>query len=238
MAHAHDLDPSTTAAEWWQDRYATGATTWSGNPNGLLVEVAEELAPESGSRRSGDAASTGELGAGPRTALDLGCGTGGDAIWLASLGWRVTAVDIAQAALDQGAQHAAEVSAEVADRITWERHDFEVSFPAGQFDLVSACYLQSPVEFARLDALRAAAAAVAPGGALIVVSHESFPSGDQRDPGSTNYMPLVDELVADLALPEAEWTVHTARSVPRRKTTADGREIAYADHVARFDRRS
>jgi SAM-dependent methyltransferase len=232
MAHSHDIDPSTTAAEFWEGRYSSGATKWSGNPNGLLVEVAAELAP--GDARA--AAAPVEADAVPRTALDLGCGTGGDAIWLASLGWQVTAVDIAQAALDQGAAHAADAGAELAARITWERHDFEGSFPAGQFDLVSACYLQSPVEFARLNALRAAAAAVAPGGSLVVVSHESFPSGDKPEPNSTNYMPLVDELVADLGLPADEWTIHTARSVPRHRTLDDGRELNYADHVARFDR--
>lgn len=204
---------TTTAADWWEDRYASGATRWSGKPNALLVDEAESLPAG--------------------RALELGCGTGGDAIWLASLGWQVTAVDIAQAALDQGAQHAADAG--VGEAITWERHDFEVSFPEGRFDLVTACYLQSPKAFQRLAALRAAAAAVEAGGTLVIVAHERFPSGHAPDP--ENYLPTHAELLADLALPEADWTVETAKSVERTRTKDDGEVVEYADHVVRLTRR-
>src|SRR5690349_9569016 len=100
---ANPLTSQDQPAAWWEERYASGAMRWSGKPNDLLVGEVEGL--------------------GPGTALDLGCGTGGDAIWLASLGWEVTAVDIAPAALSQAAEHAAEAG--VAERISWERHDFE-----------------------------------------------------------------------------------------------------------------
>lgn len=207
-------DPATeptNAADWWEDRYASGATRWSGKPNDLLVPEIQALAAG--------------------RALDLGCGTGGDAIWLAAHGWQVTAVDIAQAALTQGAAHAADAG--VGERISWERHDFERSFPSGQFDLVSACYLQSPLAFQRLAALRAAAGAVAPGGTLVIVSHESTPSGG---PHPATYMPTPDQLLADLALPDGDWTTDTARSVERRRTTDDGRELHYRDNVVRIRR--
>lgn len=182
---------------------------WSGKANDLLVGEVEALAPG--------------------TALDLGCGSGGDAIWLASIGWQVTAVDIAPSALEQAAAHAAEAG--VADRIRWERHDFEVSFPTGEFDLVSACYLQSPLAFQRLAALRAAAGAVAPAGTLVIVSHETVPSGAARDPH--NYMPLPAELVVDLALPETDWTIAKAESIERRRER-DGQELRYRDNVVRL----
>ncbi|MDQ8044428.1 MAG: class I SAM-dependent methyltransferase [Solirubrobacteraceae bacterium] len=213
MADHHADTADTTAAAWWEDRYASGATRWSGNANDLLVREVEGLAPG--------------------RALELGCGTGGDAIWLAAQGWQVVGVDIAQAALDQAAVHAAEAGVDGA--VTWERHDVEESFPAGEFDLVSACYLQSPKPFARLAALQAAAGAVAPGGSLVIVAHERFPSGNAPHPG--NYMPSTAELLADLALPEDGWSVETAESVERSRTKDDGELVEYADHVLRFTRR-
>jgi len=54
----------------------------------------------------------------------------------------------------------------VAEAIAWERHDLAISFPAGSFDLVSACYVHSPVQMPGERVLRSAAAAVAPGGTL------------------------------------------------------------------------
>ena len=79
----------------------------------------------------------------------------------------MTATDISQTALDVAAQHAAEAGVTVA----WERHDLAVSQPAGRFDLVTASFLHSDVELPRARILRAAAAAVAPGGTLLVVGH-------------------------------------------------------------------
>ncbi|MBJ7470431.1 MAG: class I SAM-dependent methyltransferase [Solirubrobacteraceae bacterium] len=200
-------------ATWWEERYASGGITWSGNPNDLLVGEVEGLVPG--------------------LALDLGCGTGGDALWLAARGWQVTAVDLAQAALTQAAEHAA--SAGVAGLITWEQHDFDVSFPAGEFDLVSACYLQSPFAFQRLETLRKAADAVAPGGTLVVVSHESFPSGG--DPHPEQYMPTAPQLLSDLALPDGAWETVRAEGLDRSKTKPDGTVVNYRDNVLHLRRR-
>ena len=126
-------------AEFWEDFYA-GRTRWSGRPNELLVaEVEAEITP-------GDA-------------LDLGCGEGGDAIWLAQRGWQVTAVDVSANAL-AAATAQARRAASTGHR--WERHDLDETFPDGTFDLVVSCYLQSPVALGRTAILRAAAAAVRP----------------------------------------------------------------------------
>ncbi|MDX6349032.1 MAG: hypothetical protein QOF84_3822, partial [Streptomyces sp.] len=101
-------DPNGFRAEaYWDDRYAQNQRMWSGAPNAALVREVSDLAPG--------------------TALDLGCGEGGDAIWLARRGWRVTATDISGIALDRAAGHAA--AAGVADRIDWQRHDLAESFP-------------------------------------------------------------------------------------------------------------
>ena len=85
--------PVTDAEAFWEDFYAGGKSRWSGKPNASLVEEVADLEPG--------------------TALDLGCGQGGDAIWLASQGWTVTATDISQTALDVAAQHAAEAGVSV-----------------------------------------------------------------------------------------------------------------------------
>jgi len=92
----------------------------------------------------------------PGRALDLGCGQGGDAIWLAQRGWTVTGVDVSATALAVAAEQAA--AAGVADAITWERADVGGSLPDGPFDLVTSSYLHSPVEIPWGAILRAAAA--------------------------------------------------------------------------------
>lgn len=204
-----DTTHAQDAAAHWDERYSSGAITWSGKVNDLLAAEVEAID-----------------GLEPGTVLDLGCGTGGDALWFAARGWTVTAVDISAAALEQAAGHATDAG--VADRITFERHDFDVSFPEGQFDLVSAPYLQSWMPFARLAALQSAAAAVAPGGRLIIVSHETVPSGKPADP--SNYMPTAPQLHADLALDPAEWTLVRAEPVDRLKVK-DGTELRYRDNV-------
>lgn len=83
----------------------------------------------------------------PGRALDLGCGDGGDALWLARRGWHVTAIDISTAAVRRLADLAR--ARGPGDRGTSEQHDLYVSFPQGQFDLVSAHYLHTPPDLGR-----------------------------------------------------------------------------------------
>ena len=164
---------------YWEDFYG-GERRWSGKPNATLVEEVAQLEPG--------------------TALDLGCGEGGDAIWLAAQGWEVTATDISQTALDIAAQHAAEAGVTVA----WERHDLSVSQPGGPFDLVTTSFLHSKVELPRARILRAAAEAVASGGTLLVVGHA--PSAEHRHAD----LPGLDEVITELALPDDGWQLVTS----------------------------
>jgi SAM-dependent methyltransferase len=209
--HAHDHAPDPTSGdvrEFWEDFYGERAQVWSGRPNAVLVT---EIA-----------------GLDPGTALDLGCGEGADAIWLAELGWQVTATDISQAALDRAAAHAADAG--VGDRITWERHDFSRTIPIGPFDLVSAHFLHSPVDDPRPTALRAAASVVAPGGTLLVVSHEVVPWHPEVE------FPTPAEVLESLAIDPAVWTVERAESRPRRTKRPEGGEVDVSDSVVRVRR--
>ncbi|MGH9280413.1 MAG: class I SAM-dependent methyltransferase [Acidimicrobiales bacterium] len=132
----------------WDERYAGhDQQMWSGRANGvLLVEIA---------------------GAAPGRALDVGCGEGADAMWLASQGWQVTAVDVSRVALDR-----AEVAARAAGlTVDWVQSDVVVTPPdPGAYDLVSVHYpalLRTPDD----DAIRGLLAAVAPQGTLLAVGH-------------------------------------------------------------------
>jgi len=167
--------------QFWERFYADGAR-WSGNPNRSLVDEIASVAPGS--------------------ALDLGCGYGGDAIWLARQGWRVTAVDISANALERAVAHAEEAG--VAERIDFQRRNLGESFPDGSFDLVTTSFLHSPAELPRERILRAAAAAVAPGGRLLVVTHAPSESHRHAD------LPTLEQVLAELALPAAEWETVTA----------------------------
>jgi SAM-dependent methyltransferase len=200
---------SDDAREFWEQFYGERDQVWSGKPNVVLVEEITGLEPG--------------------TALDLGCGEGADAIWLAGQGWQVTGADISQAALDRAAAHAAEAG--VTGRITWERHDFSRSVPKGPFTLASAHFLHSPVDDSRDPALQAAAAAVAPGGTLLVVSHEAVPWHPEVE------FPTPQQVLDSLAIDPTAWEVVRLTSRPRRAKAPDGDEVDVSDSVVRLQRR-
>jgi thioredoxin reductase/SAM-dependent methyltransferase len=200
--------PVESAETFWDRFYTERPNAWSGAANAALVRVAADL----------------PAGA----ALDLGCGEGGDAIWLAQRGWRVTAADISATALQRAAEHAS--SAGVGDRVDWQRHDLAESFPAGSFDLVSAQFLHSPVELPRAQILRAAARAVAPGGCLLVVGHAGPPPWAPDACGHVTF-PTPEEVLAALDLPPADWQVQRADSADRQAVGPDGSTATLTDRV-------
>jgi SAM-dependent methyltransferase len=134
--------------ERWNERYADEELLWSAGPNRVL------------------AAETADLD--PGRALDLACGEGRNAIWLAQRGWRVTGVDFAEVALAKAARIAADREVEVdfvhADLLAWTP-------PEESFELVFVLYLQLPADERRL-VLGRAAAAVASGGTFLLVAHD------------------------------------------------------------------
>ncbi len=131
----------------WDERYASAEQVWSGQPNAVLIAEASRLPPG--------------------RALDVGCGEGADAIWLAGERWQVTALDVSEVALQRARAAARKAGVDVA----WMHTGLlGASLPPGAFDLVSAQYpalLRTP----RCDAERSLLAAVAPGGHLLVVHH-------------------------------------------------------------------
>lgn len=203
---------TTEAQQFWEDLYGERPQIWSGRVNAPLEQRARDLPPG--------------------RALDVGCGEGADALWLAERGWVVTAVDISATALERA-------RAEAQRRglvVEWLQQDLAGALPAGPYDLVSAQFLQSPVPLARIDVLRRAARRVAPGGLLLVVGHASGPpwSTHQPDPA---LMPSAGTVLDDLALEAGTWEVLEARDVGRTATGPDGQVGELLDSVVLVRRR-
>jgi len=150
MSDEHDavIGGLESEAAEWDERYAGADRIWSGEPNGALVHEVADLPPG--------------------RALDVGCGEGADAVWLASKGWSVTALDVSEVAIDRGRLQAKGAGVD----ITWIRGGLlDTKLPSAGFDLVSVQYPalrrtpDSDAEHALIDA-------VAPGGTLLVVHHD------------------------------------------------------------------
>lgn len=205
---------TTEAGMFWEGHYGAREQVWSGRPNAALVDVAESLPPGK--------------------ALDLGTGEGADAVWLAERGWDVTGVDVSETALRRVAKAAA--AAGVADRVELQRHDLAESFPVGEFDLVSALFLQSPVAFPRDRVLRAAAGAVAPGGLLVVVAHAEMPPWGRRH-GPPVRMPTPESELAGLGLVAGGWRVERQGRFGREAVGPGGERAVLVDSVVVVRRR-
>jgi SAM-dependent methyltransferase len=204
-----------TAQDFWEAHYGERERIWSGRVNAQLPGILAGVAPG--------------------RALDLGCGEGGDAVWLAENGWQVTAVDIAATAIAR-ATAAAEARG-VRDRIEFERHDLSDSFPEGTFDLISAQFLHSTVRLERPQILRKAASAVAPGGRLVVVDHAAPPPFAKKVPHDHPF-PTPDEVLAELDLPADQWERARVEVVERDGTDPDGQPFTWRDNVMVLRRRA
>jgi len=160
----------------WDDRYSGEGTIWSGEPNVQLVAEAADLPPG--------------------TALDVGCGEGGDVIWLARRGWTVTGADFSAAGLARAARLAEEAG--VAERTDWWQVDAREFDAVGRaYDLVSTQYLHPP-DGGMLDVVGRLAEAVAPGGHLLVVGHAPPPGSSHLGAHEPNARHRAMFLAADL----------------------------------------
>jgi SAM-dependent methyltransferase len=193
----------------WNRRYVDGDRHATEVPNAFLVAEVSGLPPG--------------------RALDLACGAGRNAMWLAERGWRVTAVDFADAALSLARRRAADRALAIewieADVVEWRPEP-------GAFDLVCVLYLQLPTTERRV-VLRHASAAVAPGGTLLIVGHDLLNLtegwGGPRDP---DVLFTPDDLVKGLS----GFVVDKAERVRRETSDADGEHVAI-DALVRARRR-
>ena len=185
--------------EEWNERYGTDELVWRAEPNRFLVEEVERLTPG--------------------RALDLACGEGRNAVWLASQGWRVVGMDFSSAGLAKGRRMADERGVEVtwveADAVSWIP-------PRSGFDLVVLMYLQLPYD-QRRAALGHAAAALAPRGVLLVVGHDATnPTEGFGGPQDPAVLFSAEDIVGDLD----GLRIERAERVERQVDTPSGAAVA------------
>lgn len=204
---------STTAAQMWDEKYRSRPKVWSGQPNPQLVAETASLPPG--------------------TALDLGCGEGADAIWLAGRGWSVTALDVSAVALERAKAHAQDNGQ--GANIEWVQQDLATWVPGQLFDLVTAQFLHSTL-MPWQQGLQLAAAAVRTGGTLLVVGHH--PEG--LPPWGAHHTPekffTAEELARELRIEAPEWRLDVVDTRHRSATGPDGEPAALADAVLRATR--
>ncbi len=180
----------------WDQRYADMEQVWSGQPNAPLVRETRGLRPG--------------------RALDVGCGEGADARWLAEQGWDVTALDVSQVALGR----AAEQSERVGVQVRWLHAGLiDAALPPASFDLVSAQYpalLRTEQHEAELALLNAVAA-----GGLLLVVHHAAPSEEHANGHGFNPEDYVSP--ADVAaLLDDGWRIEINETRPRSVTSGAG----------------
>jgi SAM-dependent methyltransferase len=195
----------------WDAVYAEADQVWSGEPNGVLVVEAAGLAPG--------------------RALDVGCGEGADAVWLATRGWRVTAIDPSGVALDRGRAAAAAAWVDV----TWVQDGLAGSFPDAlphnDFDLVISFYGVLHHDTSPVDAL---ADLVAPGGTLLVVHHADIDRERAKEHGvDPDELMSPDDVAVGLG---DDWVVQVHERRGRQVSGGAG-EHHHADVVVRASRR-
>jgi len=198
----------------WEEHYGERHRVWSGRVNVRLAEMAEGLTPG--------------------RVLDLGCGEGGDALWLAERGWHVVAVDISETALQRAASEAN--ARGLSDRIDFAQHDLSNSFPDGTFDLVSAQFLHSMIPFDRPRVLKRAASAVRPDGLLVIVDHAGPPPWASKLAHHHEF-PSAEDVVGSLDLDDGEWKRVRVEAAERQATGPDGQTGTLVDNVMVLRRR-
>ena len=188
-------------SEDWNKRYADDELVWTIRPNRFLVAEVEGMKPG--------------------RALDLACGEGRHAIWLAGLFWDVRAVDFSDVAIAKGR----ELAERHAVQVEWEVADLNGYVPEPESDdLVIVFYLQVPAG-QRTPILRRAASAVSPGGTFLLVAHHSRNlEHGHGGPKSPDVLYSPEDVVADLGGSGLE--IERAEAVERTVETTEGEHVA------------
>ncbi|AUS81399.1 class I SAM-dependent methyltransferase [Actinoalloteichus sp. AHMU CJ021] len=198
---------TTYDANFWEKQYQSADPSWGTTPNAPVVATIPRLHLQ------------------PGRALELGAGHGGDALWLAAQGWAVTALDVAQTAVDRIARRAAEEG--LAARVTAVRRDVTVDpLPTGPFDLVWGSFFYAPD---REAVLRRAAESVNPGGALLIVDHGSVAPWSWSS-ASDHELPTPAELAESLGL-GPDWTPEVLEAPKRIATGPNGQRAEVTDTI-------
>ena len=182
----------------WDERYAGTELIWSTGPNQFVEQGLAELSPG--------------------RALDVACGEGRNARWLAQRGWQVTAMDFSPVAVDKGRR----LTEQVDDGIDWQVGDvLTTELPSG-LDLVVIAYLQLPAS-ERATAVRRSFEALAPGGTLFVVAHDSTNLTEgSGGPSSPDVLYTAQDVLDDLGdLGDSAFEVERAELVARAVPAAD-----------------
>ena len=184
----------------WNDWYRGDALVWSAGPNQFVEAICRDLAPA--------------------RAIDLAAGEGRNALWLVERGWDATAVDYSDVAIDKARQ----IAANRGVALTAEVHDLTTYTPEpAAYDLVLLAYLQLPAD--QLDPiLERAAAAVAPGGTFLLVSHDlANLDGGYGGPQHPDVLTTPSQVVAAIG---DVVVIERAEVIERRVSTDDGERVA------------
>lgn len=208
----HDFDQGYWEQRWQHAHDTARANKDTGAPYPYLARETSDLTPG--------------------TALDAGCGSGTEAIWLASHGWRVTAVDISPSALTRAGERAA--TAGLSDLVTWVEADLTEWEPNALFDLVTSGYAHPTMP--HLAFYERLSEWVAPGGTLLIVGHLHTPeaTGHEHHPPAEASVTLTD-IVANID--GATWKIDTSEEHSRTRPGLGGRTIPLHDVVVRATRR-
>ncbi|MFW2512872.1 class I SAM-dependent methyltransferase [Demequina sp. SO4-13] len=200
-APVHDDDRQA-----WDQRYRERERVWTGHPNAPLIDEVEHIVT-------------------PGTALDVGCGEGADAVWLARAGWLVTAVDLSSTAVERARAHAQEAG--VSHHVSFTDEDLATLVDShGPWNLVTSMYTH-PARGGRW-LVETLAPAVAPGGMLLVVAHHPSDPHAQEHPELLAKTFTAEDVAG--ALDRSQWEVSATL---RERTTreANGRERLWRDSV-------
>ena len=179
-------------AHSWDERYAAAEQVWSTTPNGFVASAVADLPP-------GDA-------------LDLACGEGRNAIWLAGRGWRVVASDFSATAVDRARRLAGDLE------VDWRIADARVA-DLPEVDLVVVAYLHLPAD-ERTDVVRRAWSALRPGGTFFLVAHDATNLTEGTGgPQDASVLYTAEDVLADLA--DRDVVTIRAERVARQVTAAD-----------------